>query len=81
MHLLVISIFLYTCTCESWTLTANLEKMMRMFSERSKQPFGNMMNSCPWPRNGNYSVWPHLKVFWLSKDDSGGHNEKKKKKR
>ena len=25
-------------------------------------------------------VWPHLKVFWFSKDDSTGHNEKQKKK-
>ena len=23
-------------------------------------------------------VWKHLKVFWLSKDDSIGHNERKK---
>ena len=26
-------------------------------------------------------VWPPLKVFWFSEDDSAGHCEKKKKKR
>ena len=26
-------------------------------------------------------VWPCLKVFWFSKDNSTGHNESKKKKR
>ena len=23
-------------------------------------------------------VWPHLKVFWLSRDDSAGHSARKK---
>ena len=26
-------------------------------------------------------AWSHLKVFWLSKDGSIGHSERKKKKR
>ena len=26
-------------------------------------------------------VWPYLKVFWLSKDSSIGHSERKKEKR
>ena len=26
-------------------------------------------------------VWPHLKVFWLSIDNSAGHSARKKKKR
>ena len=25
-------------------------------------------------------VWPHLKVFWLSKDNSSGHSARKKKR-
>ena len=26
-------------------------------------------------------VWPHLKVFWLSKENSAGHSARKKKKK
>ena len=26
-------------------------------------------------------VWPHFKVFWLSKDYSAGHSERNEKKR
>ena len=69
MRVLVISIFLYAC--ESWTLTAEIEKLrqafelrcyrkllnimlqMRRFTERSKQPLENTMNSWPWSRNRN----------------------------
>ena len=27
------------------------------------------------------AIWPHLKVFWLSKDSSAAHSERKRKKR
>ena len=65
MRSLVISIFLYAC--ESWTLTAELEKRKqgcRRFRTRTiftdeevsrkiLAPLENMMNSWPWLRNGN----------------------------
>ena len=39
------------------------------------------MNSCPWcKKTKNEVIWPHLKVFWLSKDNSTGHSERKMKK-
>ena len=40
MHSLVISIFLYTC--ESWTLTAELEKITQAFKMRSYQRLVNI---------------------------------------
>ena len=44
-----------------------------MFAERSKQPLAKEGTKAE-------AVWPHLKVFWLSKDNSTGHSERRKKK-
>ena len=66
MRSLVISIFLYAC--ESWTLTAELEKRTQAFEMPGQETKAKM-------------VWPCLKVFWFSKDNPTGHSERKKKKR
>ena len=54
---------------------------MRRFAERSKQPLENMTTPDPGQETKAKMVWPCLKVFWFSKDNPTGHNERKKKKR
>ena len=55
---------------------------MRMFTERSKQLLKNMMDMCPWSRNGFEVIWQHLKVFsgLICKGYSTQHSEGKKKR-
>ena len=45
-------------------------------SRKIKQPLENITLVKKW----KLMVWPYLKVFWLSKDDSAGHSARKKKK-
>ena len=92
MRSLVIPIFLYAC--ESWTLTAELEKRTQVFEMRyyrrllnisykdhvtNEEPRGKIRAAI-----GGYDellikvVWVCLKVFWFGKDNSIGHSEWKK---
>ena len=102
MRSLVISIFLYAC--ESWTLTAELEKRTQAFEMRCYRRLLNISYKDHVTNEevrrkiqaaiGEYDelltlvkkrklkmVWPCLKVFWFSKDNPTGHNERKKRKR
>ena len=96
MRFIVISVFVYTC--ESWTLTAELEKKTQAFEMRCYHRLLNIsykdhiisedicrkiqatIGNSQTPDLGQV-VWAHVKVFWLSKDSSTGHSERKKKKR
>ena len=67
--------FLYAC--ESWTLTAELEKRTQAFEMRCYRRLLNIS----YKDHVTKMVWPCLKVFWFSKDNPTGHSERKKKKR
>ena len=73
MRFLVISIFMYTC--ESWTLTTELQKehITNEVVGRKIPDFGQETET--------EVVRPHLMVFWLSKGNSTEHNERTKKTR
>ena len=85
MRSLVISIFLYAC--ESWTLTAELEKRTQAFEMRCYRRLWNISfkdhvtNEEIRRKIQAKMVWPCFKVFWSSKDNPTGHSERKKKKR
>ena len=84
--------------CESWTLTAELEKRTQAFEMRSCRRLLNISYKDHVTNEdvrrkikaaiGKYDgqetetkvVLSHLKVFWLSKDDSAGNSARKKKK-
>ena len=87
---LVISLFLYAC--ESWTLTAELEKRMQAFDMRCYQRLLNISYKDHVANEegrrkiqaaiGEYDeLLTLVKVFWFSKDNPTGHSERKKKKR
>ena len=86
MRSLAISIFLYAC--ESWTLTAELEKRTQAFEMRCYRRLLNISykdhvtnEEVRRKIQAAKMVWPYLKVFWFSKDNPTGHSERKKKKR
>ena len=97
MRFLVISIFLYAC--ESWALTAELEKRTQAFEMRCCRRLLNISYKDHVTNEdvrrkikaaiGKYDgqetetkvVLSHLKVFWLSKEDSAGNSARKKKKK
>ena len=96
MRSLVISIFLYAC--ESWTLTAELEKITQAFETRCYRRLLNIsykdhvtneeVRKKIQAATGEYDepnpsqetesklVWSCFKVFWFSKDNPTGHNER-----
>ena len=55
--------------------------LMRMFCRRSKQPLGEYDKLLTLVKKWKLKVWPGLKVFWPSKDNSAGQSDRKKKKR
>ena len=82
MHSLVISIFPYAC--QSWTLTADLEKRIQAFETRCYRSLMNIsykdhvtiedvrknIQAHLGQETETKMVWTCLKVFWLSKDNS-----------
>ena len=54
---------------------------MSISTEISKQLMESMTDSWFGHKRETQAVRPHLKVFWLSKEDSTGHNERKKRRK
>ena len=73
MCFFVISIFLYAC--ESWTLTAELEKRKQAFEMRC---YRRLLNISYKDHVTNEEV--HRKTFWFSKYSPTGHSERKIKR-
>ena len=85
----VISIFLNAC--ESWNLTAELEKRMQAFEMRcyrrlliisykdhvTNEEVRRKIQAGPGQETEAKMVWPCLKVFWFSKITLQGKKEEK----
>ena len=56
---------------------------MRRFAVKIQAAIGKYVEVLTIVKNKNETkmIWPRLKVFWFSKDNSTGHSERKKKKR
>ena len=95
MRTLILSYFLYAC--ESWTLTAEIERRIQALEMRCYRRLLNIFyqkhvtNEEVRNRTLNatgahddlltYMVWPHLKILGHSEDISAGDSERSKKER
>ena len=93
MRTLILSTFLYAC--ESWTLTAEIERRIQALEMRcyrrllnisykdhvTNEGARNRIQNANGKETETQMAWPHLKILWHGEDNSAGGSERSKNNR